>query len=149
MKGKNPIACTNEASCVTFNDFAGNSNDNYSKVCYGYDKGSWIIDTGDSAHRCNSLDLFDKTSRIFFKNTVILPNRTNKSVAHIDIVILSPSLSLTEVLYIPTFKYNLHYYKTIRNYQRKFPLVKTDILLVKCVSNGTVTDLVRWENSRW
>lgn len=107
MKGKNPIACTNEASCVTFNDFAGNSNDNYSKVCYGYDKGSWIIDTGDSAHRCNSLDLFDKTSRIFFKNTVILPNRTNKSVAHIDIVILSPSLSLTEVLYMPSFKYNL------------------------------------------
>lgn len=107
MKGKNPIACTNEASCVTFNDFAGNSNDNYSKVCYGYDKGSWIIDTGASAHRCNSLDLFDKTSRIFFKNTVILPDRTNKSVAHIGIVILSPSLSLTEVLYMPSFKYNL------------------------------------------
>lgn len=67
---------------------------------------SWIIDTGASCHVSSNLDLFCHVSSIT-DTSVTLPDATRIPVTISGSVELSSDLLLTDVLYIPHFKFNL------------------------------------------
>jgi hypothetical protein len=68
---------------------------------------SWIIDYGASNHICTSLSLFSSYSPIHTRISVQLPDGSQALVKHIGTIICSPSLTLTNVFHISSFKYNL------------------------------------------
>jgi hypothetical protein len=68
---------------------------------------SWIIDSGASNHICTSLSYFSSYSPVHKNIFVQLPDGSHASVKHIGNIHCSPSLTLTNVYHIPSFKYNL------------------------------------------
>ncbi|XP_019085460.1 PREDICTED: uncharacterized protein LOC109126393 [Camelina sativa] len=68
--------------------------------------GSWIIDTGATSHVCSDLTLFNETTSVSGV-TVMLPNDARVDITHCGTVHLSSSLTLHEVLHVPSFKFNL------------------------------------------
>ena len=68
---------------------------------------SWIIDSGASNHICTSLSLFSSYSPVHNQISVQQPNGFQAPVKHIGTINISPSLLLTNVYHIPTFKFNL------------------------------------------
>ena len=68
--------------------------------------GYWIIDSGASKHMCSNAHAF-KTLKPIQRATVTLPNHTSISVTFAGDVHISPQLTLTDVLYVPQFKFNL------------------------------------------
>jgi len=67
---------------------------------------TWIIDTGATDHMINSISLFTSiTSTISTK--VKPPNGQFALVTHIDTVRISAHLTLTNVLCVPSFSFNL------------------------------------------
>uniref|UniRef100_A0A2N9IE43 Retrovirus-related Pol polyprotein from transposon TNT 1-94-like beta-barrel domain-containing protein n=1 Tax=Fagus sylvatica TaxID=28930 RepID=A0A2N9IE43_FAGSY len=67
---------------------------------------SWVIDTGATDHMVHSLSYLS-TITSMVNTSVELPNGELVSVTHIGTVILSSSLTLTNVLCVPTFHLNL------------------------------------------
>jgi hypothetical protein len=67
---------------------------------------SWVIDTGATDHMVHSLSCLS-TITSMVNTSVELPNGELVSVTHIGTVILSSSLTLTNVLCVPTFHLNL------------------------------------------
>lgn len=67
----------------------------------------WLIDFGASRHITGSLHLFTNLQATHASSTVILPNGTIKSVSHIGDIHLCDHLVLKDVLYVPSFTYNL------------------------------------------
>ena len=67
----------------------------------------WIIDTGASNHICFSLSLLTQYSPCPSLSFVQLPNGSRASVTHTGSISFSGSLHLDNVIYIPSFKYNL------------------------------------------
>ena len=71
-----------------------------------YTHAAWIIDTGASCHVCADLTLFHSTQTI--SDTVVtLPDGSRIPVTVSGTIILSPKLTLNNVLYISEFKFNL------------------------------------------
>ena len=68
--------------------------------------GSWIIDSGATTHVCSDLGLFNETVPVAGV-TVSLPNDTRVAITHTGTVHLSSSLTLHNVLHVPSFKFNL------------------------------------------
>lgn len=68
--------------------------------------GAWIIDSGATTHVCSDLSLFTQTSPVTGV-TVSLPNGIRESISHIGTVQLSKSLTLHNVLHVPSFRFNL------------------------------------------
>jgi hypothetical protein len=68
---------------------------------------SWIIDFGASNHICTYLSYFSSYSPVHKHILVQLPDGSHAPVKHIGTIHCSPSLTLTNVYHIPTFKYNL------------------------------------------
>jgi len=68
---------------------------------------SWIIDSGASNHICTSLSLFSSYFPVHSHISVQLPDGSQTLVKHIGTIKCSPSLILTNVYHIPTFKFNL------------------------------------------
>lgn len=68
---------------------------------------SWIIDTGASNHICSNLSYFSHILTLPIHSNVHLPDGTKQLVTQFGTVILHPCLTLTNILYIPSFKYNL------------------------------------------
>ncbi|CAL0299836.1 unnamed protein product [Lupinus luteus] len=66
----------------------------------------WIIDTGATDHACHTLSLFQTFKRIK-PILVTLPNGNQILASISGSVMFSKHLVLTDVLYIPTFHYNL------------------------------------------
>ncbi|XP_052114096.1 uncharacterized protein LOC127745435 [Arachis duranensis] len=66
----------------------------------------WILDTGASAHVSFSLDFFQSVKTIK-PVQVIMPNGSKVVTTLCGTIFFSASFYLTDVLYIPTFKYNL------------------------------------------
>lgn len=66
----------------------------------------WILDTGAIDHVCFSLDLFHDMCPIH--NVVVnLPDKSSLIVTHISTVMISSTLVFHNVLYVPSFTYNL------------------------------------------
>jgi hypothetical protein len=71
-----------------------------------FKKPPWIVDTGATDHMVCSISFFTSITTIISTN-VQLPNGAIATVTHIGTVKISDSLILTEVLYIPSFNFNL------------------------------------------
>ncbi|KAK6147705.1 hypothetical protein DH2020_018617 [Rehmannia glutinosa] len=71
------------------------------------DKDTWIVDTGASRHICSFPSLVDNSVVMRNPVNVHLPNGTSVQVTHSGNIKLSNEITLTEVLIVPTFKYNM------------------------------------------
>jgi predicted aspartyl protease len=67
---------------------------------------SWIIDTGATDYMVSSPSLFTSITAIVSTH-VNLPNGSIAAVTHIGTIKLSEILTLTEVLCVPSFTFNL------------------------------------------
>jgi hypothetical protein len=96
---------------------------------------TWVIDTGVTDHMIHSITLFTTISSVLHTN-VELPNGEFALVTHIGTVKLSNSLTLTNVLCVPSFSFNL------------IPVSKITSSLNCCLFFLSkfcfVQDLVRW-----
>ncbi|KAL2900129.1 Retrovirus-related Pol polyprotein from transposon RE1, partial [Bienertia sinuspersici] len=79
------------------------------KLCLvSYYGGKWILDSGATDHICSSLDMFDHyVPNSDLHNTIIIPNGSKVSVAHIGSVKVADHITLTDVLHVPDFQFNL------------------------------------------
>lgn len=68
---------------------------------------SWIIDSGDTDHMCNDLRIMHYIHHIHRPVYVTLPTGESVKVTMLGSVDLSPALTLVDVLYTPSFKFNL------------------------------------------
>ena len=71
-----------------------------------YDKWTWVLDTGATNHFVCSVDILTSITATI-QSLVHLPNGESAQVTHIGTVVLSPSLTLTNVLCVPSFSFNL------------------------------------------
>lgn len=71
-----------------------------------FSSGTWIIDSGATTHVCSDLALFSSTSSVSGV-TVTLPNGTREQITHVGTVHISDVLILCDVLYVPSFQFNL------------------------------------------
>lgn len=65
----------------------------------------WIIDTGATDHINPFLHLLQDVKSCH--GTLQLPNSSNAVISHVGNLVISPSLSLTNILCVPSFAYNL------------------------------------------
>ncbi|KAF7801996.1 retrovirus-related Pol polyprotein from transposon TNT 1-94 [Senna tora] len=95
--------CTKErVNFASLHDFSGNVSSDTSLVNV-----EWIIDTGASSHMCSKLSITKNIRTLLKPIVVLLPNGEFITVRKKGEVFLSDKLQLTEVLYGPSFKYNL------------------------------------------
>ena len=66
----------------------------------------WILDTGATDLMVHSVSQLTTITSIVH-SCVFLPHRDQALVTHIGIVQISPTLTLTNVLCVPTFSFNL------------------------------------------
>ena len=69
--------------------------------------GTWIVDTGASTHMCSEFSLLVNPAILTSPMQVSLPDGSKISVQYSGTVVLSPTLILHNVLYIPKFQFNL------------------------------------------
>ncbi|KAL2253350.1 UNVERIFIED_CONTAM: hypothetical protein Sindi_0129700 [Sesamum indicum] len=68
---------------------------------------TWLIDSGASARMCANAALFDFLKPLDDETSIKLPNGIVQKVKLDGNIRLTKSILLTEVLYVPVFKYNL------------------------------------------
>ncbi|KAK6162353.1 hypothetical protein DH2020_002194 [Rehmannia glutinosa] len=68
---------------------------------------SWILDTGASRHMCTSSSQMHNLTLLSSPVVVYLPDGSTKSVTHSGKVTLTPHLTMSDVLLVSSFKYNL------------------------------------------
>ncbi|KAK9743216.1 hypothetical protein RND81_03G225200 [Saponaria officinalis] len=69
--------------------------------------GSWILDTGASDHMCFNRDLFSDITTVSRPYAISLPNGQFITIDSVGTVPISSEISLQNVLFVPSFKYNL------------------------------------------
>ena len=67
---------------------------------------AWILDTGATHHVCHTLQCFESISSDSTSH-VTLPNGQTAPILQVGTIRLSPHIVLHNVLFIPSFKYNL------------------------------------------
>ena len=67
----------------------------------------WIIDSGATDHITPHLHLFHSYTVITKACFITMPNGKHVQVKHIGTIVLSPSITLQEVLHVPDFQLNL------------------------------------------
>ena len=73
---------------------------------HAYKSNTWIIDTGATNHLVHSITQFTTITSIV-QTCVYLPNGEEALVTHVGIVQVSSTLTLTGVLCVPSFSFNL------------------------------------------
>ncbi|KAL8120925.1 hypothetical protein AgCh_017922 [Apium graveolens] len=68
---------------------------------------SWIIDSGASDHIYSSMNLFHTVKQIDENSFITIPDGTKIQVTHVGNIKLNNLIELTDVLYAPSFKFNL------------------------------------------
>lgn len=68
---------------------------------------AWIIDSGASDHMTGSLGLLFNTVPQHQQSKINLPNGQTSLISHKGSVCITPSLTLKDVIHIPSFKHNL------------------------------------------
>ena len=100
----NQLSSTSSAS--TENSSTGPSVSNFAGNKVKIQNKGWIIDSGVTHHVCNDISLFD--SSIDVQNVrVTLPTGITVPIDRVGSVILSKDVKLLNVLFVPTFRYNL------------------------------------------
>ncbi|CAA7057424.1 unnamed protein product, partial [Microthlaspi erraticum] len=89
-----------ENNCLTFQHQC------LSSLYNSLPSGSWIIDSGATTHVCSDLSLFSETFPVSGV-TVSLPNGIRESISHTGTVHIHSSLTLHNVLHVPSFRFNL------------------------------------------
>ncbi|KAF3664944.1 hypothetical protein FXO37_11250 [Capsicum annuum] len=80
----------------------------YSGTCFlVFNSTTWIIDLGASEHMCFDASFFPSMTPLHIPLNISLPNSFKVTVTHIGSVSILPNLTLSNVLYVPMFKYNL------------------------------------------
>ncbi|KAK9758022.1 hypothetical protein RND81_01G201300 [Saponaria officinalis] len=85
-------------------NFAGNS---YSFVSDVAMQNSWILDSGATDHMCANKSLFSRLACIPNPYTISLPNGQIVTIDSVGIVPINSDITLSDVLYVPCFKFNL------------------------------------------
>ncbi|KAK9675924.1 hypothetical protein RND81_11G041900 [Saponaria officinalis] len=85
-------------------NFAGNST--VSSDAFAYSS-SWILDSGASDHMCSNKLLFSELHALPKAYSVSLPNGHIVTINSVGTVPLTPQITLCNVLFIPSFKFNL------------------------------------------
>jgi hypothetical protein len=85
-------------------NFAGNS---VSCNSVFFSNREWIIDSGASDHMTSSFSSLDNTQLLNQPCPISLPNGDIVSITHTGTLRISPEISLPNVLYVPSFKFNL------------------------------------------
>lgn len=67
----------------------------------------WIVDSGASDHMTPCLNMFDNATPVSQSHTINLPTGDTVRITHIGNVLVNPSITLKNVLCVPTFKHNL------------------------------------------
>ncbi|KAK9673306.1 hypothetical protein RND81_12G159200 [Saponaria officinalis] len=68
---------------------------------------SWILDTGASDHMCYNKNLFSDITAIPQPYVISLPNGHSITINSVGTAPLTPEISLHNVLFVPSFRYNL------------------------------------------
>ena len=68
---------------------------------------NWVIDSGASDHITPNLEIFTSVQKLSMPGFITMPNGKHSRIAHIGSVQLSPTLTLTNVLHVPDFQFNL------------------------------------------
>ena len=72
------------------------------------DKGSvWIVDSGASDHVTYDVSLLHNIKKLSMPSFITMPNGKQASITHSGSMHLRKGIELHNVLYIPTFQYNL------------------------------------------
>lgn len=87
-------------------DFSGNTHTD-SHINSNFVNKSWIIDTGATSHICNCKTDFKCLKLLDKKIDIYMPDGSIRYVNEYGDVFLSKTVILKNVLYVPTFKYNL------------------------------------------
>ncbi|KAF7835631.1 Integrase, catalytic core [Senna tora] len=125
-----------------FADFAGNVHESYSSSAFK--NGNWIIDSGASSHISGDLSLFTTLNNVNNRNTVLLPDGSEKEVKYVGEVKINNRIILKGVLYIPEFHYNLlsvHILAETGNVQFVFnnsEYIMQDLSSKECLALGRV-----------
>lgn len=110
IKGKD-TSSESHPDFAQFVTFASNSLDTLNHyVCSIFtnlDRDAWIIDTGASRHMCPNKHIMTNLTVLSRKVMVSLPDGSIKHVEYSGDVHVSMDIVLRDVLYIPSFKYNL------------------------------------------
>ncbi|EOY26809.1 Cysteine-rich RLK (RECEPTOR-like protein kinase) 8 [Theobroma cacao] len=102
----------------------------------------WIVDSGATDHICYSLDSFESTKTV--NNCYVeLPNDRKATVSHIGIVKLSPTLTLKNVLHVPSFKFNLLFVGKLTQNKKTYVLFTDMHCIVQDVISQTVIGVAR------
>jgi hypothetical protein len=89
---------------TTSANFAGNLVSCHS---VSFSNREWIIDSGASDHMTSSFSSLNNTQLLNQPCPISLPNGDIVSITHTGTLRISPAISLPNVLYIPSFKFNL------------------------------------------
>ncbi|KAL2242588.1 UNVERIFIED_CONTAM: Copia protein [Sesamum indicum] len=93
------------SNLADYEDFAGNTLSlNNSNVIHNC---SWIIDSGASTHMCMNRNLFKSLQPLKNKSFIKLPDGSSCEVEHAGNIDISQHIMLKDVLYVPSFNYNL------------------------------------------
>lgn len=77
-------------------------NTSYSRILHTH----WVVDSGASAHVCFNRDLFVNLAPVS-GISLSLPDHSRITVELVGSVQISADLLLTNVMFVPTFRYNL------------------------------------------
>ncbi|KAL0403961.1 UNVERIFIED_CONTAM: Retrovirus-related Pol polyprotein from transposon RE2 [Sesamum radiatum] len=94
-----------QANFAQLDNYAG-KNCAFSSLIHNYWE-TWIVDTGATNHMCAHKHILKHITTLSHSTSVHLPDGNTQPVAHIGDVTLHKNLTLTDVLYVPTFKFNL------------------------------------------
>ncbi|KAL2241352.1 UNVERIFIED_CONTAM: Retrovirus-related Pol polyprotein from transposon RE1 [Sesamum indicum] len=97
-----PISNYSNFTCHDDVEFAGNTSDPS-----GIDLDYWIIDTGATNHICSNLRLFHSFTTPTQPIHIYLPDGTSKPAMYVGLIRLNKLVTLTNVLYLPSFSVNL------------------------------------------
>ena len=67
----------------------------------------WIIDSGATHHVCHDIRLFESFDDVTVTSSIMLPNGQNVDISRVGTVRLTSLLVLHNVLFVPSFRYNL------------------------------------------
>ena len=98
----NAVTCTSNAVASNFTNFKHSVFSIKTVNRRAYDFNTWVIDTGASDHIVCSMKLLTSYTEISH-SMVELPNGESAVVIHIGTIHLSSHITLTNVLYVPSF----------------------------------------------